>query len=288
MADKLIKIDKNGTKYYADYACRRCGGQGGLDQWAYTGFTCFECGGSGIAHKPYIYKVYTPEYEAKLTERREARKKREEQKRREQSAELNAEWLKENAFSADGKVYIVLGNTYPIREQLRELGCRFSYTIGWHSSKQLSEYQTLELTADEICMKDDTGVYVGFNTEEVQNRVKEANNAREITEEKESRHYGKIGDRVELDLTVKASYSYETHFTYSGETSYIHTLIDDDGNVFVWKTSRGLYTEEETERETRFNIKEKGDKLTIKGTVKAHDEYKGVKQTVLTRCKIVK
>lgn len=287
MADKLIKIDKNGTKYYADYACRRCGGLGGGDQWAYTGYTCYECGGSGLAHKPYIYKIYTPEYEAKLAERREARKAKEEQKRREQAGELNAEWLKENAFSEDGKVFIVLGNTYPIREQLRESGCKFSYTIGWHSPKPLDDFQTVELTAEEICKKDDTGVYIGFNTELVQNRIKEANNTREVTEEKESRHYGNIGDKVELELTVKASYAYETHFTYSGETSYIHTMTDEDGNVFVWKTSKGLYTEVYTDHGTRFNIKEKGDKLTIKGTIKAHDEYKGTKQTVLTRCKVV-
>ena len=34
MADKLIKVDKNGTKYYADVVCRRCGGAGGADdEW---------------------------------------------------------------------------------------------------------------------------------------------------------------------------------------------------------------------------------------------------------------
>lgn len=32
---------------------------------------------------------------------------------------------------------------------------------------------------------------------------------------------------------------------------------------------------------------DKGDKVTLVGTVKSHDEYRGVKQTVLTRCKLL-
>ena len=67
-----IRTDKNGTKYFADYTCKRCGGQGGLPQWTYTGYTCYECGGTGVAAKPDIYKEYTPEYAAKLEERRNA------------------------------------------------------------------------------------------------------------------------------------------------------------------------------------------------------------------------
>ena len=30
-----------------------------------------------------------------------------------------------------------------------------------------------------------------------------------------------------------------------------------------------------------------GDKVVLKGMIKEHNEYKGCKQTVLTRCKIV-
>ena len=45
---------------------------------------------------------------------------------------------------------------------------------------------------------------------------------------------------------------------------------DAQGNVYIWYASRGI--------ETR-------DGMTIKGTVKNHNERDGIKQTVLTRCK---
>lgn len=65
----LIKIDRNGTKYYADDTCLRCGGVGARDEWFYTGSTCYECGGTGHS-RMRTWKEYTPEYEAKLEARR--------------------------------------------------------------------------------------------------------------------------------------------------------------------------------------------------------------------------
>lgn len=72
-----FKIDRNGTKYYLDWTCPRCGGAGGGPQWAYTGWTCYECAGTGERKDPKVVKEYTPEYEAKLAERRAARHERE-------------------------------------------------------------------------------------------------------------------------------------------------------------------------------------------------------------------
>jgi len=76
MGRTLIRVDRNGTKYFADDTCRRCGGVGERSEWYYTGLVCFECGGTGRS-KPRIEKEYTPEYAAVLEERRlnrEARK----------------------------------------------------------------------------------------------------------------------------------------------------------------------------------------------------------------------
>ena len=42
--------------------------------------------------------------------------------------------------------------------------------------------------------------------------------------------------------------------------------------LLVWKT-------------TLFLDLDRNQEVTIKGTIKDHDEYDGVKQTVLTRCK---
>lgn len=75
MARTLIRIDRNGTKYWADDTCRRCGGAGERSEWYYTGMVCYECGGTGHS-TPRLEKEYTPEYAAKLEGRRAEREAR--------------------------------------------------------------------------------------------------------------------------------------------------------------------------------------------------------------------
>lgn len=75
---KLIKIDKNGSKHYEGMvACDRCGGTGtyvwgaiinGVPQYAGV---CYKCEGAGKIHKTWIER--TPEYQAKLDARRQAK-----------------------------------------------------------------------------------------------------------------------------------------------------------------------------------------------------------------------
>ena len=92
MEPKLIKIDRNGSKHYeALVPCDRCGGAGGAEQWKYTGWTCYKCGGTGKMLSKWIER--TPEYQAKLDARREA-------KREAHKAELEAkraEWERKEA-----------------------------------------------------------------------------------------------------------------------------------------------------------------------------------------------
>lgn len=74
----LIKIDRNGTKYYTGMCdCPRCDGKGIYYIGVCNGHLvpshvdqglCFQCGGSGKVEGKW--KEYTPEYEAKLNERR--------------------------------------------------------------------------------------------------------------------------------------------------------------------------------------------------------------------------
>lgn len=70
---EYIRTDRNGTKYFADWTCPRCGGAGQAEKWVTTGKLCYGCGGTGRRPKPLIVKKYTPEHEAKLEARRKAR-----------------------------------------------------------------------------------------------------------------------------------------------------------------------------------------------------------------------
>lgn len=90
-----------------------------------------------------------------------------------------------------------------------------------------------------------------------------------------SKHVGQIGERITINATFDHSAWFTFRLGWSTETMYIHTFKDPDGNVLIWKTSsRSLSNLEE------------GDAVQLTGTVKDHNEYKGEKQTVLTRCKV--
>lgn len=62
--------------------CGRCGGKGGSEAWAYTGWTCYDCGGRGIIGWT------TPEAEARKAARREADRKRREARAAKEAAKV--------------------------------------------------------------------------------------------------------------------------------------------------------------------------------------------------------
>ena len=89
-------------------------------------------------------------------------------------------------------------------------------------------------------------------------------------------HFGKVGDKVGVELTHTTSHGYETQYGFS----YIHIFRDAEGRTFKWSTSNHLYNE------STGGPTEPGDKLRVRGTIKGHETYKDTKQTVLTRCKV--
>lgn len=111
-----------------------------------------------------------------------------------------------------------------------------------------------------------------YNRElEIQARKAEAE-GKEKKEAQTSNHIGSVGDRIQIDVqSVKCLTSWENNFGYYPTVTYLYKIVDQNGNVFTWKTSNVLNEDEPP--------------VTIKGTVKEHGEYRGVKQTVLTRCK---
>jgi len=89
-------------------------------------------------------------------------------------------------------------------------------------------------------------------------------------EMKFSQHIGNIGDRVEFTVkSAKCLTSWETQWG----TTFVYKFVDENNNVYTWKTSKWLDDEEIVGS-------------TIKGSVKEHKEYKGTKQTEITRCKV--
>lgn len=100
---------------------------------------------------------------------------------------------------------------------------------------------------------------------------------------KQSEYIGKIGDKINVELTLKKRITYEFSYSaYNSTLNYIYIFEDSNGNEYKWNSSKCL---ERIVNNECVYINE-GEKVTLKGTIKGHEEYKDQKQTVLTRCKI--
>jgi hypothetical protein len=83
-----------------------------------------------------------------------------------------------------------------------------------------------------------------------------------------SQFLGSIGDKLTLTLTVKA-----LRYIDNGYGTTLVTFTDTEGNVVKWFASNpGKLTE--------------GNTANVTGTVKKHEEWQGIKSTVITRAKV--
>lgn len=253
MARELIKTDRNGTKHYKDDTCPRCGGTG---RYGWYGI-CFKCNGTGKFD--HIVKEYTDEYKQKLEDRKM-------EKLRAKAEERNQKFFKAFGFNEDGYTYIVNGDTFPIKDELKDAGAKFIYCLGWHFDHP--EFNTTEVHISEIGDLLDTGSWELDTYKAKQFTDK----CREIGKEPSmSSHIGEVGDKITEYVTFIKMFSYENQWG----TGHIYKFEDVSRNVYVWNTSTYLDLEE-------------GQKVKITGTIKKHSEFKGELQTVLTRCKINK
>jgi len=93
----------------------------------------------------------------------------------------------------------------------------------------------------------------------------------ENSERAESNWIGSEGQKVE---NIEATLSYQNEIESQYGITYLYKFVDNIGNVLTWFSSRNMFIEN-------------GDNLTIlKATVKKHDIYNNVKQTIITRAKL--
>jgi hypothetical protein len=108
--------------------------------------------------------------------------------------------------------------------------------------------------------------YARYIKKEEERRAEEAKKV-------ETKYFGEVGKRYK-DKVI----SYITLIT-SWETqwgaTYIYKIVLEDGSILTWKTSNGLYLLDKNEA---------FDKISF--TVKEHKDYKGEKQTEVTRCNV--
>lgn len=271
---ELIKVDKNGTKYWREMVrCSKCGGSGSLAWTSYANGVCFDCHGAGVYEE--ITKEYTPEHEAKLLRARERRMAKRMAEERAKAHELNLKFFSKNGFDAEGNIWCILGDTFSIKDELKELGCKFAWSdLGWHCDHELAGFPQIKLTASQICNQNENGVFVSWNHEELSQLVSEAQEA--ISEpEPVSEYVGNVGDKIEITAMLKREISYKVKIDWMTQIKTIYIFVDESGNQLTWNTTACIEAVA-------------GDQVKLKGKIKAHKEYNGVKQTELQRCKITK
>ena len=177
-------------------------------------------------------------------------------------------WLEKHGFSAEGFTYCVIGdNTYSIKDFLKENGYKFDPTLKWHGPAPLDlpvGYGHLTLAFDDICEWDSKlgeACYFEKTKAIVDKAFKEAAGP------SLSEFVGEVGQRLRNKTAIYVS---TRGFAGMYGWTNIHTFqIGED--VLVW------FTACEVEAEV-------GAPVILSGTVKKHEEFRGVKTTQLSRC----
>lgn len=182
---------------------------------------------------------------------------------------MKEKWLEKNGFSPEGFTYCVIGdNTFSIKDWLKEQGFKFNPTLKWHTNTQVNlpqGYTLLKLSFDDICEWDDRFKQAFYN-ERAKEKIQKA--TAEAMGPSLSEYVGEVGERLRnLTATYKSSRGFAGQYGWTN----IHTFeIGDD--ILVWFTAVDL------------DHLEKGEPIILTGTVKKHEEFRGVKTTQLSRC----
>lgn len=105
-------------------------------------------------------------------------------------------------------------------------------------------------------------------------REKERNLKQSIQREcnAKSNYIGEVGEKIDIEVSYLKFNSFDSFYGSSYKRTYLYMFLDDSSNCIVWRTGK----------EEDFKV---GDKVRLVGKIKEHKEYKGLKQTILTRAK---
>jgi hypothetical protein len=163
-----------------------------------------------------------------------------------------------------GYITIFKGDTYKNLEWFQQSIARYTRLWGWYiiSTEEIPADLPEDVTPVQLPWE-----MVGNEDGKVKPEA-EVKMAVEslIYDEGTSEFIGEIGERLDLELTVDRVIELDGNYGRSN----MHIMSDDCGNVFVWTTASKFW--------------EVGSEKKLRGTVKDHRTYKGVKQTILTRC----
>jgi len=229
---------------------------------------CLKCGGAGVLRKDKVRLYTEEEYERNKRNQERARQRKEAKREVEMLKAATArkkDWLEKNGFDEDENTYIIFGDSYSIKDELKDAGWKFSHQFLWHKPDPAGyEDRVIKLNLSEVGVWTAYGAFV-FNENAADWIQQKLNNAIPP-----SNSEWIDGDRV--DLLPVIFVSKREYDGYYGLTNIL-TFKTEEDNMLTWFTSTNPKLE-------------KGFTYFISGKIKDRKEYKGVKTTILTRCKI--
>lgn len=242
------RTEKNRQYHHCPKPCTRCGGAGGSDKWRHTGWTCYEC--NGAKHLGYQnIRLYSQTELDKLNARRDALR----EKRMSEAKTLRSQTY--HAFKAAHGEQMEAARPYAEKNEFLR--------------KMLEQYDNFEAL---------THYQIEAVISSVKRNAEWAEKDRIRAELRQGSNWiGNEGERINIEGVVEMVAEFPcTLWNGDKGNMVITTVRDTAGNCIVVKGS-ALYDKEKRE------IKIKGDQVKLRGTVKAHEEYKGQKQTQLQR-----
>lgn len=240
---------------------------------AYNG-VCLKC--NGVGYIVETVRLYTEKefnsiekQKERAAERRLEEAKKLEQEKRAKAGETKANWLLENGFNEAGITYVYIADdSYNRKDELKAAGWRYHALVGWHNGEINVPYNEEDIyildadTAAEFGMYGD-GAWK-YSVKEVIAKAKAS-----LKAESRSEWIGLEKEKIiDLPVVLKRKSGCQTRFGWSD----IYTFMNGD-NAIVWFTSSNTNLEE-------------GKEYLLSATIKAHNEYKGEKQTTITRAKV--
>lgn len=262
-------FDRNGKPYVkVRGVCQRCGGSGHYSYNQMDGTRCYGCRGTGYA--TISVRWYTDNQRAAMD--RAAEKRAEAAKIKKEARRIK--WAARNAFGFRDAGYITIfkGDSNVLNEWAHETNpCRARYAtfFGWYVPadmpiENLPEGITpIKLMWDDIRDETDPENLTMKDNAWVEEYVSSLR-----FEPSKSEYQGEIGGWLECKVTIKKNVELDGRYGIS----HMHIMEDENENVYVWTTSS-----KNIEADTTLNLRMK---------VKDHQEYKGVKQTVVYYCKV--
>lgn len=164
-----------------------------------------------------------------------------------------------------GYITIFKGNPYSVRDQLSLIGARYNKNFGWHIVSTIDLPSKFPEGVEPVKLE---WAAVGYDN----GFLRPESEVRKVVDAltaipSNSQYVGKRNESIQITARLMRVIDINgaRHF------SHRHIFEDTNENVYVWNT---------TSKKLDLN-----KNYIIKGRIKGHNEYRGVKQTLLYYCR---